>query len=63
MTQYTKKFAQKGNAEAQYCLGILCLEYKIDLPLNIIINSRNILDYQKMFIFLIRIKRIEYSQN
>ena len=42
---------------------VFCLEYNIDLPLNIIINSRNILDYQKMFIFLIRIKRIEYSQN
>ena len=42
---------------------VFCLEYNIDVPLNIIINSRNILDYQKMFIFLIRIKRIEYSQN
>ncbi len=30
LTQYTKKIAQKGNAEAQYCLGILCLDYKID---------------------------------
>ena len=42
---------------------VFCLEYNIDLPLNIIISSRNILDYQKMFIFLIKIKRIEYSQN
>ena len=42
---------------------VFCLEYNIDLPLNIIISSRNIIDYQKMFIFLIKIKRIEYSQN
>ena len=42
---------------------VFCLEYNIDLPLNIIINNRNILDYQKMFIFLIKIKKIEYSQN
>ena len=42
---------------------VFCLEYNIDLPLNNIISNRNILDYQKMFIFLIKIKRIEYSQN
>jgi len=42
---------------------VFCLEYIIDLPLNIVITSRNILDYQKMFIFLIKIKKIEYSQN
>ena len=42
---------------------VFCLEYNIKLPLNNIISSRNLLDYQKMFIFLIKIKRIEYSQN
>ena len=42
---------------------VFCLEYNIELPLNNIISSRNLLDYQKMFIFLIKIKRIEYSQN
>ena len=42
---------------------VFCLEYNIDLPLNIVISSRNILDYQKMFIFLLKIKKIEYSQN
>ena len=42
---------------------VFCLEYNIDLPLNNVISSRNILDYQKMFIFLIKIKKIEYSQN
>ena len=42
---------------------VFCLEYIIDLPLNIVITSRNILDYQKMFIFLLKIKKIEYSQN
>ena len=41
---------------------IFCLEYNLSLPLNIIINSKNIIDYQKMFIFLLKIKRIEYSQ-
>ena len=42
---------------------VFCFEYNIDLPLNNIISSRNILDYQKMFIFLLKIKKIEYSQN
>ena len=42
---------------------MFCLEYTIDLLLNIVITSRNILDYQKMFIFLLKIKKIEYSQN
>jgi len=41
---------------------IFCLEYSLSLPLNNIINSKNIIDYQKMFIFLLKIKRIEYSQ-
>ena len=41
---------------------IFCLEYNISLPLSVIINKKNLLDYQKMFIFLLKIKRIEYSQ-
>ena len=41
---------------------IFCLEYNLPLPLTVIINKKNILDYQKMFIFLLKIKRIEYSQ-
>ena len=41
---------------------IFCLEYNISLPLSIIISNKNLIDYQKMFIFLLKIKRIEYSQ-
>ena len=41
---------------------IFCLEYNISLPLSIIISNKNILDYQKMFIFLLKIKRIQFSQ-
>ena len=41
---------------------IFCLEYNISLPLSVIISKKNLLDYQKMFIFLLKIKRIEYSQ-
>ena len=41
---------------------VFCLEYNISLPLSIIISNKNLLDYQKMFIFLLKIKRIEYSQ-
>ena len=41
---------------------IFCLEYKIDLPLNIIFNSKLLRDYQKLFIFFWKIKRIKFSQ-
>ena len=42
---------------------IFCLEYKVDLPLSIIFNSKLLKDYQKLFFFFWKIKRIEYSQN
>jgi len=41
---------------------IFCLEYNISLPLSVIINNKNLIDYQKMFMLLLKIKRIEYSQ-
>ena len=42
---------------------IFCLEYKTNLPLNVIFTSRLLKDYQKLFLFFWKIKRIEYSQN
>ena len=42
---------------------IFCLEYKVDLPLNVIFDSKLLKDYQKLFFFFWKIKRIEYSQN
>ena len=42
---------------------IFCLEYKVDLPLNVIFNNKLLKDYQKLFFFFWKIKRIEYSQN
>ena len=42
---------------------IFCLEYKVDLPLSVIFNSKLLKDYQKLFFFFWKIKRIEYSQN
>ena len=42
---------------------IFCLEYKVDLPLNVIFNTKLLKDYQKLFFFFWKIKRIEYSQN
>ena len=42
---------------------IFCLEYKVDLPLTVIFNSKLLKDYQKLFFFFWKIKRIEYSQN
>ena len=42
---------------------IFCLEYKVDLPLSIIFNNKLLKDYQKLFFFFWKIKRIEYSQN
>ena len=41
---------------------IFCLDYKIDYPLNIIISNKSLIDYQKLFFFLWKIKRLEYSQ-
>ena len=36
---------------------VFCLEYNIDLPLNIVISSRNILDYQKNVYFFVKNKK------
>ena len=41
---------------------IFCLEYKVDLPLNIIFNSKLLKDYQKLFLFFWKIKHIKFSQ-
>ena len=41
---------------------IFCLDYKVDLPLNIIFSSKLLKDYQKLFLFFWKIKRIEFSQ-
>ena len=42
---------------------IFCLEYKVDLPLTVIFSNKLLKDYQKLFFFFWKIKRIEYSQN
>ena len=41
---------------------IFCLEYKVDSPLNIIFSSKLLKDYQKLFIFFWKIKRIKFTQ-
>ena len=41
---------------------IFCLDYKVDLPLNIIFTSKLLKDYQNLFLFFWKIKRIEFSQ-
>ena len=39
------------------------MDYKVDLPLSIIFNNKLLKDYQKLFFFFWKIKRIEYSVN
>ena len=41
---------------------IFCLEYKVDLPLNVIFSNKLLKDYQKLFLFFWKIKRIKYGQ-
>ena len=41
---------------------IFCLEYKVDLPLNIIFSSKLLKDYQKLFLFFWKIKHIKFGQ-
>ena len=41
---------------------IFCLEYAVKLPLKIIFNNKLLKDYQKIFLFFWKIKRIKYSQ-
>ena len=41
---------------------IFCLEYNIELPLSVIFKSKLLRDYQKIFLFFWKIKRIEFSQ-
>lgn len=40
---------------------IFCLHYRLDAPINSVINDDAILEYQKIFDFLWRLKRVEYS--
>ena len=41
---------------------IFCLEYNVQLPLNVIFNNKLLKDYQKLFLFFWKIKRIKYGQ-
>ena len=41
---------------------IFCLEYNVELPLNIIFTNKLLKDYQKLFLFFWKIKRIEFGQ-
>ena len=38
------------------------MEYKVDLPLNVIFSNKLLKDYQKLFLFFWKIKRIKYGQ-
>ena len=60
-----KKLNIKLNSASVGDIGwdIFCLEYKVDLPLSIIFNNKLLKDYQKLFFFFWKIKRIEYSVN
>ena len=41
---------------------IFCLKYDVKLPLKVIFNNKLLKDYQKIFLFFWKIKRIKYSQ-
>ena len=41
---------------------IFCLEYNVKLPLNVIFNNKLMKEYQKLFLFFWKIKRIKYGQ-
>ena len=41
---------------------IFCFEYNVELPLSVIFKSKLLRDYQKIFLFFWKIKRIEFSQ-
>ena len=41
---------------------IFCLEYNIQIPLKVIFSSKLLKDYQKIFLFFWKIKRIKYGQ-
>ena len=60
-----KKLNIKLNRPSTGDIGwdVFCLEYKVDLPLSIIFNNKLLKDYQKLFFFFWKIKRLEYSQN
>ena len=60
-----KKLSIKLNNASVGDIGwdIFCLEYKVDLPLSIIFSTKLLKDYQKLFFFFWKMKRIEYSQN
>ena len=42
---------------------IFLLEYNVEPPLNVIFNKKSLLQYQKLFFFFWKIKRLEYSQD
>ena len=55
------KLINPGNGDIGW--DIFCLDYKVDLPLSIIFNDKLLTDYQKLFIFFWKMKRIEYELN
>ena len=55
------KLINPGNGDIGW--DIFCLDYKVDLPLSIIFNNKLLTDYQKLFIFFWKMKRIEYELN
>jgi len=59
-----KKLSIKLLNPSPACVGwdIFCLDYKVDLPLNIIFTSKLLKNYQSLFLFFWKIKRIEFSQ-
>ena len=52
----------KSPSPASIGWDIFCLDYKVDLPLNIIFTSKLLKDYQELFLFFWKIKHIEFSQ-
>jgi gamma-tubulin complex component 3 len=42
---------------------IFILEYNIDIPLNVVFTKPLLKDYQKLFFFFWKLKRLEYSQD
>jgi gamma-tubulin complex component 3 len=42
---------------------IFVLEYNVDIPLNVIFSKNLLKDYQKLFFFFWKLKRLEFSQD
>ena len=41
---------------------VFCLEYNVELPLKVIFNNKLLKEYQKLFLFFWKIKRIKFGQ-